>query len=326
MPRNADNAILYMEAGQTAHAMAALTDSGDHQIFESGVPMWSGADGYAANVKPNGLATGGGLSVNSGTNNSVKCAALTAYISGVLKSVAANNALTVTRGADTDVCCINSIVTDGSTISVVAGTDGAAFTETRGAAGGPPLIGVDSVEIGQVRLSSIAAAEVTDDEIKQVVNTHQERYDRPTYQINNSTGAVEFSSAVPAIHTGATAKKVFAQFYEPEFAEVDGASDAVFPETSHSTSSKQIYGGTIGSSSSSLGQGSFKVYLEDGVADPIVAAKNDTRWFKLFPDRYSGNYLRCQGKLGIKRNFPAADSINADCTVSATTAATEVVA
>lgn len=325
MPRNADNAILKMEAGQTAHAMAALTDSGDHQIFTSGVEMWSGANGYEANVKPNGLATGGGLSVNSGTNNSVKCAALTGYVSGLLKSVAANNALTVTRGA-TLAYKISSIATDGSTISVVAGTEGSAFTETRGAAGGPPLIGVDSIEIGQVRLSSTTAGEVTADEIKQVIGTHQERYDAPTHQIDHDGGQITMAAALPAIHTGPTAKKVFAQFYEPEFAEVQNASDAVFPETSHSTSSKQIYGGTIGSSSSSLGQGSFKAYLEDGVADPLIAAKNDNRWFKLYPNRYSGNYMRCQGKLGIKRNFPAADSINADCTISATSPATEVVA
>lgn len=325
MPRNADNAILKMEAGQTAHAMAALTDSGDHQIFASGVEMWSGANGYEANVKPNGLATGGGLSVNSGTSNSVKCAALTGYVSGLLKSVAANNALTVVRGT-TLAYKISSIATDGSTISVVPGTEGSAFSETRGAAGGPPLIGVDSVEIGQVRLSSTTAGEVTADEIKQIVGTHQERYDRPTHQIDYDNGQVKFDSALPAIHTGPTAKKIFAEYYEPEFSELPNVSDVVPPETSHSVSSKQIYGGTIGSSASSLGQGSFKAYLEDGISDPIIAAKNDTRWFKMFPNRYGGNYLRYQGKLGIKRNFPAADSINADCTISATSPATEVVA
>lgn len=325
MPRNADQAILYMEAGQTAHAMAALTDSGDHQIFESGVDMWSQANGYEPNVKPNGLATGGAMSVNSGTNNSVKCAALTAYVSGVLKSVAANNALSCPRGT-TNGYRIHSIVTDGTSITVVSGTEGTAFSETRAAAGGPPLIGVDSVEIGQVRLTSITAAEVSADEIKQIVGTHQERYDYPTHQISHDDGLVTFSAAMPAIHTGPTAKKVFAQFYEPDFAELQNASDAVLPEDSHTTSSKQVYGGTVGSSASSLGQGSFTILLEDGVADPIISAKNDVRWFKLYPNRYNGNHNRFQGKLGIKRSFPAADSISAACTISATRAATEVVA
>lgn len=325
MPRNAENAILKMESGQTAHAMAALTDSGDHQIFDSGVEMWSGAAGYEPSVKPNGLATGGILSVNTGTNNSVKCAALTVYIGGTLLSVAANNALTCARGT-TNGCRIHSITTDGSTISVTSGTESTAFSDTRGAAGGPPLIGVDLVEIGQVRLSSTTAAEVAADEIKQVIGTHQERYDYPTHQIDSDAGKVTFASALPAVHTGPTAKKIFASYYEPEFAEITNSAEAVMPETSHSTASKQIYGGTIGSSSSTLGQGSFRAYLEDGVADPLIAAKNDTRWFLLFPNRYNGNHLRCQGKLGIKREFPAGDTIVASCTISATSPATEVVA
>ena len=325
MPRNADNAILYMEAGQTAHAMAALTDSGDHQIFSSGVDMWSKAAGYEPDVKPNGLATGGVITVNSGTNNSVKCAALTAYIAGVLKSVAANNALACPRGT-TNPFRIHSIVTDGSTISVTSGTEGTAFSETRGAAGGPPLIAVGSIEIGQVRLSSLTAAEVAASEIKQVVGTHQERYDYPPHSINYADGQVEFTAALPAIHTGPTAKGVYAQFYEPEFSEVTNASDVVLPEESHSSSSKQVYGGTIGSSSTSLGQGSFTVYLEDGISDSIIAAKNDERWFKLLPNRYQTNHMRCLAKLGIKRTWPAGDTINAACTLTATEAATEVVA
>lgn len=323
MARSADNAILYYEAGQTAHAMAALTDSGDHTTFGSGVDMWSKKDGYTPDVKPNGLATGGILTVNTGTNNSVKCSALTVYIGGVLKSVAANNALTCARGT-TNGFRIHSITTDGSAITVTSGTESTAFSATRGAAGGPPLIPVGSIEIGQVRLSSTTAAEVTADEIKQVIGDHQERYDYPTFQIDYANGDVVFDAALPLIHVGTLPKAVNASFYEPTFSQVPEVSDFVPPETSHSVSSKQIYGKTLGSSSSSLGQGSFTAYLEDGVTDNILALKNDTLWFKFKPNRLSTAHLRCQGKLGIKRTFPAGDNITANCTITATDEATEV--
>ncbi|MFP5259298.1 MAG: hypothetical protein ACLGQH_09765 [Acidobacteriota bacterium] len=325
MARNADNAILYMEAGQVAHAMAALTDSGDHTIFESGVEMWSKKAGYEPTIRPNGLVTGGVLSAKTGTNNAVQCAALTAYIGGVLKSVAANTSLSCPR-ATTNPFRIHSIVTDGSAISVVSGTEGSAFTDVRGAAGGPPLIAVNSIEIGQVRYSSLTAADVAATEIFQVIGTHQERYDYPTFQINYEDGTVICDSAVPTIHTGTLAKGIFAEFYEPVFSQIPEVSDFVPPETSHSVASKQIYGKTLGSASASLGQGSFTAYLEDGIGDPLIASKDQDLWFKFKPNRLASNYLRCLGKLGIKRTYPAGDNITAACTITATDAASEVTA
>jgi len=47
-------------------------------------------------------------------------------------------------------------------------------------------------------------------------------------------------------------------------------------------------------------------------------------WFKFFPDRYASPYILCQGKLGISRTFPAGDSLQAACTISASEAASEV--
>ena len=92
---------------------------------------------------------------------------------------------------------------------------------------------------------------------------------------------VEFDAALPTIHEGDTTKKVYAEYYIPEKAQLPETSDFKAPETSHSASSKQIYGKTIGSSSSTLNQGSFTAYLKDGVTDPIVAQKNENLfvWF-----------------------------------------------
>lgn len=321
----AENAKLQYEAGQNAVAMSALTDSGDHTLFTSAATLWSGKAGNAPVIRPNGLLTGGALTTNA-TNNLVTVAALTCNLAGVVTSVAGASSPAITRPAS-NVAKVNSITVNSSgALAVVAGTDGAttAFSETRGAAGGPPLIPVGSIEIGQVRVTTSAAGLIAASEIFQVVGTHVERADFPLWDTSNATGSITFLGALPLIHTGPVAKAVYASYSTPIFADVALASDFVPPETSHSISSTQVYGTTLGATSSTLGQGSFTAYLSNGVSDPLVALKNATLWFKFFPDRYATPYILCQGKLGISRTFPAADSLQAACTISASTAATEV--
>lgn len=320
----AENAKLEYEGGQTAFPMAALADSGDRTTFTSAADLWSQRSGYAPVIRPNGLRTGGAVTPTS-TNNEVSVAALTCNLNGVVTSVAAGTA-TITRPA-TAVSKVCSITINASAaIVVVAGTDGAttAFSETRGVAGGPPLIPVDSIEIAQVRVTSNTAAAITAAQILAVPGLHVERADYPLYTSDAGAGSITFNSALPAIHTGPTAKKTFASYAEPVFAEVSLASDFVPPETSHSVSSTQIYGTTLGSTSKTLNQGSFTAYLQNGVSDPLVALKDEELWFRFYPDKYSTEYILCQGKLGIGRTFPAGADIQAACTISAKSAAVEV--
>jgi hypothetical protein len=324
----AENAKWQYESGQSSVAQTALTDSADHLTFTSGATLWSGKSGYAPVVRPNGLLTGGVITPNA-TNDKIDVAALTANLQGVVTSVGASVAtLTLTRPA-TNVSKVNSItVNAGGALAVVAGTDGAttAFSETRAAAGGPPLIPVDSVEIGQVQFVTSAAGAITAAMIYQVVGTHVEAANFPLFDINYKGGSVTFLSALPLIHTGTVAKKVYSSYASPLFADISLASDFKAPETSHSVTSTQVYGTSIGASSETLGQGGFVAYLEDGVTDALVGQKNQMLWFKFFPDRYKSPYMLSQGKLGIARVFPAGDQIKATCTISATQAATEVAA
>lgn len=322
----AENAKLQYEAGQSATAMTLLTDSSDHITYTSTASLWSRRTGYAPDVKPNGLVTGGKvIPAVAGTNDLVDVAALTSYLAGVLTSTAAATGITASRGATTDICRITSItVTSAGAIAAVAGTQSTAFSETRGGAGGPPFIPVGSIEIAQVRLNSITAAAVKASEIFQVIGLHQERYDYPVWEETPSAGTVKFASALPLIHTGSVTKRVYASYAEPIFSDVTKSSDFVPPENSHSISSTQIYGSTLGSTSASLGQGSFTAYLNDGVSDPLVTLKGEILWFKFFPDRYKASYLRCQGKLGISRTFPTGNEIQASCTISAEKEGNEV--
>lgn len=320
----AENAKLQYEAGQNVVAMTLLTDSGDNTTFTSAANLWSGKSGFAPVIRPNGLLTGGAITTHA-SNNTVTVAALTCNLAGVVTSVSAGTAV-ATRPA-TAVSKVNSITVDSTgALANVAGTDGSttAFSETRGAAGGPPLIPVGSIEIGQVRYTSNTAGVVASAEIFQVVGLHLERADFPLWDVRNGSGSVAFLAAHPLIHTGPTAKRCYASYATPIFADVALASDFVPPETTHSVSSTQVYGATLGSSASTLGQGSFTAYLTNGVSDALVSLKNATLWFKFFPDRYASPYILTQGKLGISRTFPAADSVQAACTISADTAGTEV--
>ena len=322
----AENAKLQYEAGQNSVAMVALTNSGDETTFTSAATLWSGRAGYAPIVKPNGLLTGGVVIPDASlANNVVDVAALTLNLAGVVTSVSAGEG-TTTRPA-TAVSKVNSItINSGGTIAVVAGTDGGttAFSETRAAAGGPPLIPVGSVEIAQVRVISNTAAVITSAQIFQVVGTHTERADFPLWNVNYSAGSVTFLAALPEIHTGVLPKAVYASYASPIFADISLASDFVPPETTHSVTSTQVYGSTLGSTSSTLAQGSFTAYLQDGVTDALVVLKNALLWFKFYPDRYATPYILAQGKLGVGRAFPAGDNITAACTISASATSVEV--
>lgn len=322
---NAENAKIQYEGGQNQSPMDALLDSGDAITFESGAELWSRRSGFEPVVRPDGLINGGAISpAAAGSNNTVDVSALNAYVSGQNVVAAAQTGLTCAR-ASTDTHIVHSIVVNAAgTVTAVAGSEGTSFSETRGAAGGPPYIPSGSVEIGQVRLSSQTAAPVKSGEIFQVVGVHQERYDFPIYSVDYRNGNVVFNSALPLIHTGDEPKGVYASYAEPIFADVPRGSDFVPSETSHSVSSTQIYGTTLGSTSSTLNQATFTAYLNDGITDGLVKLKNEILWFKFYPNKFQGNYILEQGKFGISRTFPAGDEIQASCTISPESAGVEV--
>lgn len=326
------NAKIQVETGQVLVPYAAMTDSGDHQTYTLGSKVWSGASGKEPDIRPNGIVTGVDLvtPAASGTNDMVDVAAFTAYSQGVLQTVAAATDVSITRGLTTDVCCITSItMTSAGAVEAVAGTDGTAFSETRGAAGGPPLIPVDSVELAQVRTGSVTAAAVTASEIYQVVGQHTERYDYPVWEVNPigqgrkatasalTNAYVKLATAQSLSHTGPIARKIYAQVYTPTLSDLPKAIDFKPAEKTHSVSSTQYYGGSIASASESLGQGGFTAMLTDGIMDSLVGAKDDVRTVKFFQDKNKTPYVLTQGVLGLGRTFPVAGQVQAAVTISA---------
>lgn len=314
------------ESAASQQSFAALTDSGDHTVFTATSTPWSQASGYEPVIGPYGVIDGGAVipAVGAGNNN-VDAAAVVLMAPGMTGAsattgritVAADTDLTCTRGSSTNTHIINSITVNSSgAYAVVAGTATTAHSETRGASGGPPFIPVGSIEVAQVRLTSITAAPITADEIYQVAGTHQERYDYPVYSVDYLRGKITFSAALPLIHTGSVAKSVRVRVATPVFAEIANSRDWVPAETSNTTNSESYYDGEVGSVSSSLGQAGFTAALQSGVTDGILSKIGQKLIFRFKPSRSGSAYQLTQGVLGVARTFGVKSSPQGSFTVS----------
>ena len=318
--------IIRYEAGQTAYPFeAAGNAAGDATVFTASFSPISNAAGFEPVVAPYGLLTGGAITPNASINI-VTVAALTASMAGATGADAsgviavATGPVTITRPA-TAVSKINSITVDTTgALAAVAGTDGAttAFSETRGAAGGPPLIPVGSTEIGQVRVTSNTGAVITTAQIFSVPGLHVERSDYPVYALDFATGHITFAASLPLIHTGTLPKKVYIRGATPLFAPIANTSDWVPAESTYSISSTSTYDGPVGAASSALGQASFTAVMKDGITDSVLAAKGKQVWVEFRPDRDKLlPKMLTQGILGVSRTFPSGGgNFSASCTVT----------
>jgi len=325
-------AKLMREAGQTLFDYTAATDAGDHKVFTvSGKTVFSNKSGYELSVRPDGVVTGRNMLSVHASNDTVTIAGFTLYLAGALTTISATTD-TLTRPA-TNVARINSITVNSSgAIAVIAGTAGtnATFSETRDAAGGPPYIPVGSVEIGQVRMTTSAAAVVTADEIFQTPGSHIERYNYPNWAVQElgdgeeaTTSArtnayVELEAVVgEAIHTGDTYRKVYVRGYTPLYSEISKSVNFTPAQNSHTVNSTQVYNATVGSTSSSLGQSSFDAMVEDGITDGLSQEEDQILTFKFYPNRNKAPYSLTQGVLGAVTSYPSDDQIKISATVSA---------
>lgn len=323
--------IIRIESGQTPYPFESL-DTSDNKTFEASFAPWSDAAGFEPVVAPYGLLTGGDITPNSGTNDSVSVAALTASMAGATGAdsdgqIAVSSGTVAITRASVDTHIVNSITVDNTgSLVAVQGSEGTSFSETRGAAGGPPLIPVDSIEIGQVRTSTSSAAEVASSEIYTTPGLHVERSDYPVYEIDYGRGEIVFAASLPLIHAGDVPKSVYAKGATPLFAPIAKAYDWTPAESTYSINSTDTYDGPVGAASSSLGQASFTAIVGDGITDPIVAAKGKTLWVEFRPDRDKLLPKQwTQGIIGVSRNFPAGGgSFNASVTVTPTVESMDV--
>ena len=325
----AKNAKIQIETGQSLTDYTAMSDSGDQQHFTVATgEIWSGKSGFTPIVRPNGIVSGRNLLTAGTTNDTVRVAAFSAYAKGTEQSVSATS-VTIPRpttGGNYKTISV-TMASDGS-VSKVAGTQGASQSETRNAAGGPPYIPVNDIEVGQIRVSSSTAAAISADEIYQVEGTHTERFDVPVWDEDNTgrgqaasvaaenNAHVKMASALNLDHTGGVAKAIWIKYYEPILSEVSRALNFRPIENTHTVSSTEYYRGTIGSVSSSIGQGGFTALLNDGLTDALVANKDQVLTVKFFADENKSAYSLSQGTIGLTRTHPVESQNQAEVTIS----------
>jgi hypothetical protein len=316
--------IIRYEAGQTAYPFEAMTDAGDATVFEASFSPISNAAGSEPVVAPYGLMTGGAITP-TGTNEQVAVAALTASMAGATGAdasgtiVVSGASVLASRGATTNTHRITSITVNSSGVIVsVPGAAHTAFSEVRGADGGPPFIPAGSIEIGQVRLTSTTAGPVTSGEIYAVPGLHVELASYPVYQLDYARGEVTFAESLPLIHTDSKPKLVYVRGATPLFAPIPQTSDWVPAESTYSISSTDTYDGPVGSASASLGQASFTAVLRDGITDTFLGQKGKNIWVEFRPDRDKTVPRQLtQGIMGVSRTFPAGGgNFSASCTVT----------
>ena len=319
------NAEVAYESAQTFHPFELMTNPDNDQIsYYSSFSPWSGVEGFEIAIRPNGLVTGGKITPTT-NNNEVSVAAATAYNAGIGAAdteglVSVNTAtLTVTRPTTASFTIIGSVTIDNTgAFAIIMGTEAASPTETRGSAGGPPYIPTDSIEVGQVRLTSDVAAPVTDNEILEVLGLTQERWDYPVWTEFNFQGCIEFTEALPLIHTGDTEKQVYVKGYSPIFAPIPECFDWVPAEETSSVNTTATYDGARGSASSSINQASFSALLKDGHTDPILGLLNRNLFFRFKQNRLRAPFQLTQGILNVARTFVPEDNVTGAFTITAT--------
>ncbi|HCG7104099.1 TPA: hypothetical protein NJ322_005024 [Vibrio parahaemolyticus] len=306
---------LKYEGAQTAFPMQELVTV-DGRVFDNteDVTLFSKRSGFAPVVMVNGVISGGVVSVAS-TNNKVNVSKANANLNGSMATLEATE-LSISR-ASTKTHLINSIVINAAgSFEVVKGTEGDAFSETRGVAGGPAYIAVDAIEVAQVRVSATASAKIVASEIFSTPGLHKELASSPAGDINHMTGQYEFVTALPAVHSGDTYRAVYMSFAEPVFVPIDYASDFVPSENTVSGSSTQYYGRIVSDRSTSVSDASFNMKLKDGVTDELVKLDGEDLFFKFHPDKYSTKHIREQGILSVGRTFGTNGNWTASCTIS----------
>ena len=312
---NARDALLEMEVAQTPIQFSELDNSGDSRTFASSDDLWSRRTGFEPVVRPDGLVNGGIVSPTT-INNQVSVTAALAFLAGAELNVPSSLSLAVTR-AVTDTHIVHSItINQAGAYEVVGGAEGTAFSEVRGAAGGPALIPVGSIEVAQVRLASSVASPVLATEIFSAPGLHTERFDSPAFTTDFVNGRVSFPAPLPAIHVGQLPKRVYASYSIPVFSQIPNARNFKAPYLSFSVSSDEFYQTTLGSTSSTLNQGSFETALNTGIQDQINQLAGENLWFRFRPSRFRSELHVTQGILGVDRTFPADALITAACTIS----------
>ncbi len=217
------NFLLKVEDGFVAKPYEAMTDGGGHQTFACTGTRFSlcekdenGIDRRPV-VTPDGVLNGCFVSpAASGQENAIDLSAGTLLIGGASINIAPSVNIALTRPANGFCRAVSITLTSLGALAIVCGPDGAAFSATRGAAGGPPWVPVGSIELATVILTATFGP-LADSGIAFA----PEYSHAPEYTLLPYNASVRFAAPLAAIHTGGIPRAVWVKWSEPVMATMD---------------------------------------------------------------------------------------------------------
>jgi len=324
---NADKGKLMMEAGGTYYPYEAMTKQSDDtkqyevtagRLFSRASNILGIDQSYSVSI--DGVVSGCRIiPAISGSDDVVDVLVGTINIAGVEVSCAGATDLAIARGAS---ACIkySILVSDAGVVSALAGTTFTSLSTTRGADGGPPLVTVGYVEIGQIWYISLTPAAVASTEIHMDPESHREYSIYPGWKYGNPTidddQKIELAIALMLNHTGPVSRVLYAQYYNPTFIKLDNVFDFKPPRSTYSGSDQKTYDEVARSSGNeSYGDASFNILIDHNGDNILSRAAGDVRWFKFYPDRTKDNYILFCGRISYTDEYPQDNLMKASVTV-----------
>jgi len=316
---------LEMEAGGTYYTYEAMTKQADTQHYEvTAGRLFSNAEDVNGvdqryTVAIDGLKSGCAIiPAVSGSNDVIDVGAGVVVIAGVEVIVAEDTDVAVARGGSA--CIKYSIMADSSgVVTAEAGTTHTSLSTTRATNGGPPLVTVGKVEIGQVWYTSLTPAVVAATAIKIVPEQHRELSYYPGWfyipPVTNDDQKIEVGVALMLNHTGPLSRVVYAEYYNPVFIKLDDVSEVKPPRKTYTATEENTYDAARKVSNESLGDGSFKILMDERTNSLIKQAEGDVRWFRWYADKTKDDYVLFQGRVQMSDEYPVKGIMQATITV-----------
>jgi len=319
---NNENMGLRVEINRTKVAIALLTQSASSTEYTTGIKYWSDEGAFKPVVRPNGVLSGFSMTP-SGTADTVNIAAGEANLNGV-QLTKVSGTLLITRPTVSNFK-ISSVTLDAAGAFVeVQGAEDTAFSIVRAALGGPPLIPVDSVELGQVLMDAQGAAVFVAAELKQIINDSQEVATFPNFTIDFENGRILVPLGFKQIHTGVIARAVWAEYHTAGFLDMERVSSVQLPNTSRSVSSDATNTGPVGNVTSSVNAGSATIIGTNGVIEPAVLINDQKVWVIFNPDKNQSPHSDVQCFWNAVPSFDAAANLSIAVTMTAENAASNL--
>ena len=257
-----------------------MTGTGDNRTFVCGAASFSlceqdenGVDRRPV-VRPDGLRNGCRIrGASSGISDAVDVSEGSLWIAGAEVAVTASSDITITRPVSGSVKKVSVVANSLGSISLVDGTEGANFSDSRGAAGGPPFVDVGKVEIAILKLSDVSGP-ISESEI----SFFPEYSFAPSFDLSPHEGKVIFREDLPLIHTEGVSKNIYITYCEPAVAPVDMFS--ITPPYSR----REFDYSFSRLAQSKIQEGRIQISLSGDQSDLLRRIEGSVRLFEFMPD------------------------------------------